>query len=411
MNKFVKASTIFALMLLVAAVTFTITYSEFKNSVNNQLEVDAQKQQEISKYLEVKDYIKEYYVGDYDEEKLMDSSLQGMVRGLGDRWSYYLSAEEYKAYQLASENQYVGIGLTAAFDEEKQALLITSVIEGSPAKEAGLSVFEMITAVDGESVSKLGYEVAVSRIKGEENTKVNLEITNEQGTVRTVEVTRKTVQQEAVHSEILSGNIGYVRISNFEGGVSEEFEQSVQQLINADISGLIFDVRINPGGKLQELIPMLDMLLPAGRIFTSRDKEGKEEKYDSDANEVTVPMAVIVDKYSYSAAEFFAAALQEYGKAEIVGQATTGKGYAQVPIELADGSALVLSVTEYYTPKGKSLANVGIKPDYEVIMTDEELSGFPSIPRDKDKQFQKAVEVVTDLIKKSEEEPAASAAS
>ncbi len=398
MNKRFSLSTVIALMLMVAAVTFTLTYTEVRNAVNRQLNIDAEQQQELSKYLEAKDYIENYFIGDYDKAAVLDASIQGMVTGLGDRWSYYLSAEEYKAYEQSSENKYVGIGVTAGYDEAREGILITDIIDDSPAQQAGIKLFDAIVAVDGKSVTEMGYEVALGSIKGEENTKVALELADAQGVRRTVTVTRKAVKLEAVHSEIMAGGIGYVRITNFDAGVSADFEQSVKQLLKANVKSLIFDVRVNPGGRLQELIPMLDMLLPEGRIFTSRDKEGKEENYDSDKNELTLPMAVVVDQYSYSAAEFFAAALQEYGKAKVVGQATTGKGYAQVPIKLNDGSALVLSVTEYFTPKGKSLANVGITPDYAEPMTDEELAGFPSIPLDKDKQLSRAVSVVTQLV-------------
>lgn len=407
MNKRFSLSTVIALMLMVAAVTFTLTYTEVRNAVNRQLNIDAEQQQTLSKFIEAKDYIEKYFIGEYDKDAVLDASIQGMVTGLGDRWSYYLSAEEYKAYQQSSENKYVGIGVTAGYDEGREGILITDIIEGSPAQQAGVKLFDAIVSVDGKSVSEMGYEMALSSMKGEENTKVTLELEDAQGVRRTVQVTRKAVELEAVHSQIMSGGIGYVRITNFDAGVSADFEQSVRQLLKANVKSLIFDVRVNPGGRLQELIPMLDMLLPEGRIFTSRDKDGKEENYDSDKNELTLPMAVVVNQYSYSAAEFFAAALQEYGKAKVVGQATTGKGYAQVPIELENGGALVLSVTEYFTPKGKSLADTGITPDYVEPMTDEELASFPSIPLDKDKQLSRAVSVVKELSAQQAQQKAA----
>jgi len=399
MKRRITIPTAIAMMLLAAVVTFTITYNEVRNDVNRQLAEDAQREQEVSKFLEVKGYIEDYFVGEYDEDTMLDMAMTGLVAGIGDQWSYYLTKDEYEQYMQMSENEYVGIGVTATYDDELGVIRVTQVMQGSPAEQAGVRTLEMIVSVDGEPVSALGFEVAVAHIKGEENTPVTLEIADVSGEIRTVEIVRMKVKQQVITYRMLDGAIGYVRIDNFDAGVSKDFEDAVSALISDGAEGLVFDVRINPGGRLQELIPMLDMLLPEGRIFSSTDKNGVEENYDSDKNEVSLPMAVLINQYSYSAAEFFAAALQEYEKAEIVGQSTTGKGYAQVPIELKDGSAIVLSVTKYLTPKGVSLADQGgMHPDYEVLMTDEQYQNFPAIAYEDDPQLQKAVEVVTRRI-------------
>ncbi len=394
MKKRFDLSAVIALALLVAAVTYILTLFAQREEFNNKIKYIQQIEQEMAKYVKAKQLIDKNFVGDFDPKAIEDASIAGLVSGLGDRWSSYLSAEQYAVFLEESENKYVGIGIETGRDDTTGGLLVLDVFKGSPAETAGIRPLDIITAINGKRTADIGYSEAVASVKGLEDTSVSLTVMGADQKARDLSITRKPINRETVQSEMLDNNIGYVRIINFNKGVSAEFELDVTSLINAGARGLIFDLRFNPGGSIKELIPMLDMILPEGQLFMSRDKNGKEEKFESDERCLKMPMAVIVHKQSYSAAEFFAAALQEYGWAKIVGESTYGKGFAQVTIELGDGSALLLSTHKYFTPKGINLNGVGIKPDFEVAMSEDHFRNFSSLPHAEDEMLQKALEVV-----------------
>lgn len=391
MKKRFNIATIIGLMLLVAAVTFTITYMSVERQFQEQLAVEGSRDKIFSKLGTIIDLIEEKYVGEYELEDLIDGAAYGIVAATGDRWSYYLNEEDFVRYKESIMNQYVGIGVTVSFDAEKNVLVITKVHAGSPAEASGLMPKDLIVGVNGEKVADLGYEGTVNRVRGEENTPVTIEIQRGE-TFFTREIIRKSYQYNPVSSKIIAGNIGYIRIDNFDSRVDVSFEDAVGKLTEAGVEGLIFDVRGNPGGLKNAMVTMLDLLCPEGVLFTMRDKNGNVTVDYSAPGEIPLPMAVIVDENSYSAAEFFAAALQEYGKAEIVGTGTFGKGYSQDTLELGDGSAIKLSTNEYFTPHGKSLIDVGITPDYYVELNFD--GSFLLLEEEEDNQLQKAIEVV-----------------
>ena len=245
----------------------------------------------------------------------------------------------------------------------------------------------------------MGYSAIVDKIKGEAGTFVTLVIEDGQGAKRELKLERRLTTQEVVSTRMLDGQIGYVRIENFDTGADKEFTDKVKNLLEAGAQGLVFDVRNNNGGIDTVMSSILDELLPEGLIISIRDKEGNE-KYapKSDAEEIALPMAVVVNRYSYSAAEFFAAALQEYDKAVVVGEATTGKGYAQSTIPLTDGSGLYLSTNTYFTPSGKSLADVGIQPDVECLLPDDVAADTTGLNPASDKQIAEAIRVVAEKM-------------
>lgn len=406
MKRRYSLGSVICLMLLAAAVTFIITFVEVMGSaarLGGQTG-GAEGQELHRKFGRVLSYLEQYYVGPIDEMALSDETMRALVDSLGDQWSHYLNEEEYANYVKSSEDSYVGIGVTVSWREDGSALELTKVNAGAPALEAGLKVGEKIVAVEGVSLQELGHTEAVSRVRGEEGTFVTLTVQGTDGKLREVRVERRSVAVRRIQSELL-GEMGYVRIENFETGAYEEFRAAVEDLLKQGARALVFDVRVNPGGRLDELKPMLDMLLPEGPIFISRTKEqrekGEQRVLMSDEEELQIPMAVLVNEYSYSAAEFFAAALQEYDKAEILGSHTTGKGYAQVAIDLEDGTALVLSIEEYFTPNGVSLAEAGgIAPDYEVPMSEEQLARFTTDHED-DPVLEKALEVLAHQLQKA----------
>lgn len=310
------------------------------------------------------------FVGEYDETQVVDSALSGMVDGLGDRWSYYLTEEEYEAQNQRRTNQYVGIGVTVNYESE-DGLTIVEVTEGGPAEAAGLQSGEVVTAVDGFSLAGEARYEGAERIQGEEGTTVTLEVLGTDGEARTVEVTRASLDSDPVTAKMLEGNVGYVALANFYDHSADRLKEEVTRLQEEGVEALVFDMRNNGGGYLSELTEMLDFLLPEGPIFISRDRAGNEEVTQSDAACVDLPMAVLVNANTYSAAEFFAAELQEQGVAVIVGEPTSGKGYSQQTFALPHGGAMAISTGAYFTGSGTSLIGTGLTLDREVYLTDE----------------------------------------
>ncbi len=314
--------------------------------------------------------VEDKFVGEYDETAAVDAALEALVDGLGDRWSYYLTEEEYAAQNQRRTNQYVGIGVTVSYERE-DGLLIQAVTAGGPAEAAGLRAGEVITAVDGTSLAGEARYDGASLIQGEAGTAVSLEILDAGGASRTVEVKRASIPSDPVDYELLEGDVGYVALANFYDDSARYLEEAVTELQAQGARALIFDMRNNGGGYLRELTDMLDFLLPEGPIFITRDKAGHEEITYSDAACVDLPMVVLVNANTYSAAEFFAAELQEWGVAKIVGEPTSGKGYSQQTFGLPHGGAVSISTASYYTGSGTSLIGTGLTLDQEVYLTDQ----------------------------------------
>ena len=315
--------------------------------------------------------VEDRFVGEYDETAAVDSALEGLVAGLGDRWSYYLTKEEREAQELRRTNHYVGVGVTVNYTRE-DGLLILAVAPGGPAEAAGLLPGEVITAVDGQSLAGEARYEGADLIQGEEGTAVTLTVRGTDGTERTVEAIRASLETDPVSYEMLEGDVGYVALSNFYDGSADRLAEAVADLQEQGARALVFDMRNNGGGYLHELTDMLDYLLPEGPIFITRDKAGNEEVTQSDAACVDLPMAVLVNANTYSAAEFFAAELQEQGVAVIVGEPTSGKGYSQQTFTLPYGGAVNISTAAYFTGSGTSLIGTGLTLDAEVYNTGAE---------------------------------------
>ena len=322
-----------------------------------------------SKLTQLEDLIDKYYADHVDMDALEDAAADAMVEALPDRWSYYISAEEYAAYLEGKNNAYVGIGVTIEMTE--QGYRITKLSEGGPAEEAGLLVGDLIVAADGVSLVGMDTAQGKTHIQGEEGTTVEITVLRE-GESRTFAVERRTVRTPVATATMLDGQIGLVKIANFNANCSAETIAAVDALLEQGAQALIFDVRYNGGGYTKELVALLDHLLPAVPVFRTVDYKGKENVDYSDADCVEVPMAVLINGSSYSAAEFFAAALAEYDAAILVGEKTSGKGYYQVTYQLEDGSAVALSTGKYFTPKGESLEGVGLTPEGELYVTVDE---------------------------------------
>ena len=352
-----------------------------------------------AKAAEVQKIIGTYFIDDYDEDTLADGAASGMVDATGDEWSYYLSADEVAAYEESMANAYVGVGITITEDAEAGGMRVEEVVSGGPAEEAGIRVGDLLLAVEGEDVLLLGIDGTRNLVRGEEGTRVNMHFSRN-GSEYDVSVERRSIETPVVTGELLDGSIGYVKIDNFDERSAAETIAFVKDLIGQGAEALLFDVRFNPGGYADELVKVLDYLLPEGDLFRSVDYAGREEVDTSDASCVELPMAVLVNEDSYSAAEFFAAALQEYEWATIVGSQTYGKGNFQTAFYLSDGSMVNLSIGKYYTPGGKSLSETGVTPDVVVDLDDEQyaLLYYNALEQADDPQFQAAIDTLTQKI-------------
>ena len=340
---------VFLSVLGTAIITFAATfllarkiYKPRKVVVNSDGEISYQ-----DKLQEVEGVINAYSIGEIDNKMMGDALAEGMIKGLGDEWSYYITKEDYDAYVENLNNAYVGIGVTVTTEGVDTGVLITDVTPNGPAYKAGIQKGDIITAVDGTPVrdgSKDSIEMSEmrNRIRGEEGSKVSITILR--GTVsKTYELIRESIKIINVTTKWLDGNIFYIRINNFQENTAEDTIAAIREGMEENCAGIIFDVRYNPGGYKRELVDLLDYILPKGPLFRSVDYSGKESVDYSDDSHIDVPMVVLVNYDSYSAAEFFAAALQEYEYAVIVGEQTYGKGYFQQSFQLSDGSAVNLS--------------------------------------------------------------------
>lgn len=339
--------------------------------------------------------IDEKYIGEVDPVFLEDAAADAIVAATGDRWSYYIPASEYQSYQERTENAYVGVGITIQEAPEEAGFLVVAVAENGPAAEAGIEPKDLVIAVDNQDVRGMTMEDVRSLVRGKEGTYVHLTVLR-WGEHRDISVERRQVQTQVASGEMISEDVGLVTIENFDERCAQETIGAIQTLLESGAKKLIFDVRHNPGGYADEMVKVLDYLLPEGDLFRSVSYQGKETVDRSDEACLDIPMAVLVNKSSYSAAEFFAAALQEYGAAVILGEQTSGKGFYQNTFRFSDGSAVALSVGSYYTPQGNSLEGVGITPDISVEVDEETAAAiyYGTLEPLEDPYIQKAMEAL-----------------
>lgn len=350
-----------------------------------------------NKLQQLENLILNNYVDGADQKELEDAAAEAMVEALGDRWSYYMTAEEFAVQLEQQNNAYVGIGVTIDGQDTENGMLIIAVSEGGPAEKAGLLAGDRIIEADGQSILGMSTSEVQTIIKGKAGTVVQITyLRNDEE--HTVAVTRGTVKTPVAKAKMLQGNIGLVTIVNFNANCYTETKAAIQQLLDEGAEKLIFDVRNNPGGRVSELVSLLDYLLPEGVLFRSVSNTGAESVDKSNASCLEIPMAVLVNGNSYSAAEFFAAALQEYEWATVVGEKTVGKGNYQVTYTLQDGSAVGLSIGKYYTPQGKHLEGVGILPDVVVPVDKETAAAIyaGTIDPEQDPQLQSAIRALSE---------------
>lgn len=396
MSRFLKTLLIVLVFAVCICLTFILSVQWAMNRQADLIPTDAvyYKIQSLGQLFDT------YFIDEYDpsvmEEAAADGAAAAMVEATGDRWSFYISASDMDAYEEQMNNSYVGIGVTIL--EVEDGMQVMAVMPGSPAEEAGVQADDICVEVEGQKTAELGLDKTQELVRGEEGTYVSMGFTRN-GTLYHVDIQRRAIVSDVATLQMLEDDIALIKIANFDMHCARQTLSCISDAMDQGAKALLFDVRFNGGGLKDEMVEILDALLPEGDVFRSVDYRGVEEVEVSDASCIEIPMAVLVNEDSYSAAEFFAAALQEYGVAQVIGAQTIGKGNFQYTLDVGDGSAVSLSVGKYYTPNGISLTDVGVTPDVEVGLPYEEYLAlyYGNLAQDKDEQLQAAIEALKEM--------------
>ncbi len=387
MNKKISLGLAVSLIAIASAVTFILT-SFFSLQSFNEKVVDVNEKGKKYNSLQTLDsYVRENYLGDIDENKLSAGILKGYMSGLDDKYSKYLTAEEYLAEQNDDEGQLIGLGLTLNEDENGY-IRIANIMHDSPVSEAGIREGDIITLIDGVSVLSTGFDESVEALRGAEGSEIRLTI-RRGGIDKDYTFSRRSIESVTVTGEMLDENVGYIKISSFKKNTPQKFVDTLERLTSNGAKSLIFDVRDNAGGSIEMLSTCLDPLLPEGVIATADYKDGHSETLIySDENKLDIPMTVLVNKNTASAAELFAASLRDFSGAVLIGEKTYGKGVMQKTTEFSKNGAVVLTVAKYKTTVSKCYDGIGLAPDISISNESE----------DYDDQYTKAVEIAHNLI-------------
>ncbi len=347
---------------------------------------------ELVNYYEVKKYIDENFYKDVDDEKLMESALMGMVAGLDDPYAEYMPPADYREAKENSSGSLVGIGVSVGKNENEE-FEIMEIVSDSPASEAGIKEGDIIVKVDGTETKNMELTDLVSLIKGKENTDVNLMLRRDNSEIERT-LTRKVIKSVTVEYQMLENNIAYIKINSFKEVTMEQYEESLNKALSDGAKKLIFDLRNNGGGQVTACEACLDPLLPEGDIATAEFRDGHSEVIcRSDKEELIMPMAVLVNEYTASAAELFSSALRDFNKAKLVGTNTFGKGIMQNVVDLSFGAGLRITVAKYKTAKSDCYHEIGLAPDYEVELPENTDISKPD-PKN-DPQLKKAIEILS----------------
>lgn len=378
--------------ILAVVVILSGTFGFLMYKENQRLESELSNNADL---MELEKYVDENFYKSPDREATMDGALKGYVAGLNDPYSTYLTEDEYKNWQEMESGTMVGIGVTV--QQHEKGLDIVEVTEGYPAYVSGIHEGDIIIEVEGEKVTEIGYDETVTRIKGEAGTEVTITV-DRNGEVQEFTVLRSEIETFTASGKMLDENIGYIRISAFRENTDEQFVEVLDDLINDGAKGLIFDVRNNGGGMLTSLQSILDPLLPEGNIAIATYGNGdvKTIVY-SDSEEIEIPMAVLVNGNTASAAELFAASLSDWDKAFLVGETTFGKGIMQCT-ESAAGGAITLTVATYQTVRGECYHGIGITPDYEITLVEDYSPNFLDPDVEKDAQLRIALKNILKAV-------------
>ncbi|MFQ9933853.1 MAG: S41 family peptidase [Lachnospiraceae bacterium] len=356
--------------------------------------------EEIDKLQQIQAYIDNYSYYEQDRGKFIDGMYSSLLQSIDDDYAVYYNEESYSSLMETSSGTYSGIGCVVTQNMDNGQVIVVQPYKGSPAYEAGIAIGDIILKIDDIEITGMDLNEAVSYIKGEEGTTVNITYVHD-GEEKTVEVERRTVEIPTVEYEMLENSIGYIKISDFDEITIEQFGNAIEELKEQGAKGFVFDVRSNPGGLYNAVVDMLDMLLPEGTLVYTEDKYGNRQTETSDEQCLDMPMAVLINGDSASASEIFAGALKDYDAAEIIGTKSFGKGIVQTVLPLGDGTGIKFTVASYFTPSGVCIHGIGIEPDQIVELPDDENAyddnGY--LKEEYDTQLKAAVEYLKGEIK------------
>lgn len=404
-NRGHKIYKVLMLIIVTAFLTFLATsiglYQYFVNNEENYVVVESSENnskvvKELEKIMEVVD---ELYLGEIDEEKLVEGTIQGYIYGLGDKYTEYISKEDMEDYTNQLMGNYVGIGIYMVLNEEHNLIQVLAPIKESPAEKAGLLPGDLITKVDGVEYSGDQMTAASNKIKGEAGTKVKLEILRDKKVLE-VELTRAEIQMNPITAKVLEQDkkIGYIEFASFDEGTGEEFKSKFEELKKQNIESLVIDLRNNGGGLVSEALEIADYIINKGdTLLITVNKSEEEEITKARTNPIIeMPIVVLVNENTASASEILAGALKDNNKAIIVGTQTFGKGVIQQLLTLKDGSGLKITIEEYFTPNKNKINGVGIEPD-EIVKLPETVENILLVKEEEDTQLKKAIEVLQKL--------------
>ncbi len=379
MNKKISLGFAISLIAIASAVTFILTSFFSLQSFNKKFE-------KYDSLQEIDTLVHENFYGDIDENDINNGILKGYISGLNDKYSRYLTADEYTDEKSDNAGEMTGLGITVKKDDSGY-IKVTEIMPDSPASESDIKIDDLIVSVNGNDVLETGFEKSMEIMSEKDNTEVSI-IVRRDGVDKTYTLTRRPIEMVTVTGEMLDNYIGYIKISGFKQNTPQQFNDALDEIIQNGAKGIIFDLRENGGGLVDALEDCLDPLLPEGTIATAEYSDGNSKTIVySDKSEINIPMVVIVNEHTASAAELFAASLKDFGKADIVGETTYGKGVMQSTIELSNGGAVVLTIAKYKTTISECYDGIGITPDYIVQNEDDD-----------DDQYNKALEVITQKI-------------
>lgn len=392
-----KIYKVIMIVALAVFITFMVTsislYTYFTN--NPILTTSNSNSKDISKTLEkYREIIDKYYLGEIDEEKLEEGAIKGYVEGLGDPYTEYISKEEMKDYLDDTMGNFVGIGIYMIKNTQYDKIQVLSTIKGSPAEKEGIKAGDLILTVDGVEYSADDMTTASNNIKGEEGTKVTVEVSRGEEILK-FELTREKVKVNQVEGKVISNNIGYIQFSSFDETTADDFKNKYEELIKQGIKSLIIDLRNNGGGIVDQALKIADYIVNKDSVLLYEvDKNNNEtiKKAKTDPI-INMPIIILTNENTASASEILAGALKDLGKAKTVGTTTYGKGVIQQILSLSDGSGLKITIEEYQTPNKNKIHEVGIAPDVEVKLP-ETVENELNVKESEDTQLQKAIEML-----------------
>ena len=389
------------LVVLTAVITFMVTtiamYSKFQSSgsLSSNGSSSSSENTLVKTLQSFKAMINKLYIGDVDEDAMIEGALKGYVEGLGDPYTEYYTKEEMADLREELNSEYVGIGVYIGNNAVDNTIVIAGTIKSSPAEEAGLKAGDVVEKIDDVSYTGKQLSEATKVLKAEEGTTVKLTILRDEKEIE-INITRRKITVEHVSSKMMDNNVAYIKIDSFDNNVADSFKSQLTDLMKENVNGIIIDLRSNGGGIVTEATDIADLFLEKDEtILITKSKKDNEEKITKSKQEPIVkntPVVILVNEATASASEILAGALKDKYNATIVGKTTYGKGVIQSLYNLTDGSGLTITTDEYFTPNHNKIQKTGITPDVEVDLTKDADGNYET--GDKDAQLLKAIEVI-----------------